>query len=210
MYAKETDLKTKPAVEPGNIAHLTDPVARAESKLSEQVLIALRRIIRAIDLHSRFLARRYQLTGPQLVVLQRIIEHGEMSGSRLAKEVSLSHGTITGILGRLEARGLISRRRSRSDKRRFLLRATEQGLELVNQAPPLLQESFSAQFGQLQEWEQTQILSSLQRLVSMMEAQQLDASPILTLGTIDGQGLETAAEPTERPPDHGQKGEPSS
>lgn len=155
------------------------------SHLTHQVLISLRRIIRAIDLHSRYLAQRYGLTGPQLVVLQHLSELGEISGSDLAKSVSLSHATVTGILGRLENRGLIARRRSRSDRRRILVRATERGRGLLQTAPPLLQEAFTEQFQKLADWEQTQILSSLQRLVSMMEAQELEASPILTTGRID-------------------------
>lgn len=159
--------------------------SKSDSKAGDQVLIALRRIIRAIDLHSRFLANRYGLTGPQLVVLRRIAEREEVSGSELAREVSLSHGTITGILRRLEDHGLVSRRRGESDRRRFFFSPSRQGLDLLASAPPLLQESFVAQLDALADWEQSWILAALQRLVSMMEAGSLDASPILTTGSID-------------------------
>ena len=148
--------------------------------LADHILIALRRIIRAIDLHSRRLAQRDGLTVPQLVVLQELRQNGEMPGSRLAKAVSLSQATMTGILSRLEGRGLISRRRSRSDRRRVPVRLTDAGIALVDSAPPLLQESFCAELEKLAEWEQTQILSNLQRLVAMMEAENVDASPLLT------------------------------
>jgi hypothetical protein len=58
-------------------------------------------------------------------------------------------------------------------------------------SPPLLQEHFTAAFRQLADWEQTQILSSLQRIVSLMEAGDVEAGPILTTGPIDATPEET-------------------
>ncbi len=150
----------------------------------DDVLIALRRIMRAVDLHSRSLIQRYGLTGPQLVILREISRLGEVSGSELAKSVSLSLPTVTGILSRLEKRGLVSRRRSEIDKRRVMVRPTSDAFELLATAPPPLQESFAKQFENLEDWEKSQLLASLQRVVSMMEARELDASPILTTGSI--------------------------
>ncbi len=150
----------------------------------DEVLIALRRIMRAVDLHSRSLIQRYGLTGPQLVILREISRLGEISGSELAKSVSLSLPTVTGILTRLEKRGLVSRRRSEIDKRRVMVRPTSDANELLATAPPPLQESFADQFENLEDWEKSQLLASLQRVVSMMEARELDASPILTTGSI--------------------------
>lgn len=147
--------------------------------IGDDVLIALRRIIRAIDIHSRFLAQRYGLTVPQLVILQELRRLGEASGSELAKAVSLSQATVTGIVMRLETRGLVMRRRSESDKRRLPVRLAPAGERLLESAPPLLQESFSRQFHRLRDWEKSQILSSLQRLVAMMEAHNVDIAPFL-------------------------------
>lgn len=152
--------------------------------VAEQVLVALRRIIRAVDLHSKSLAQEHGLTVPQLVVLQELSRLGEASASELARAVSLSQATLTGILSRLEGRGYIVRRRSMSDKRRLPIRLTPVGEKMLEKAPPPLQESFSEEFSQLRDWEQTLILSSLQRLVGMMEARSVDASPILTTETI--------------------------
>ncbi|MEM7352036.1 MAG: MarR family transcriptional regulator [Acidobacteriota bacterium] len=156
----------------------------AESDALDRVLIALRRIIRAVDLHSRSLTQRYGLTGPQLVVLRELSRRGEISGSELAKTVSLSLPTVTGILARLERRDLVSRRRSEVDKRRVMVRTTAEADELLATAPPPLQESFAEQFDQLRDWEKSSILASLQRIVAMMEAHELDASPILTTDSI--------------------------
>lgn len=151
----------------------------------DAVLLALRRIMRAVDLHSRSLIQRYGLTGPQLVVLRELSRRNEASGSELARAVSLSLPTVTGIVKRLEKRHLVSRRRSEADRRRIMVRPTSEAAQLLAAAPPPLQESFAREFEKLQDWEQSLILASLQRVVAMMEARELEASPILTATSLE-------------------------
>jgi DNA-binding MarR family transcriptional regulator len=153
--------------------------------ICDSVLIALRKITQSIDLHSRYLVRQFGLTGPQLVILQELSKLGEISVGDLSRAISLSQATVTGILERLENRGLIIRRRGERDKRRVMVQATEACKTLLDKAPPPIQESFIRQFGNLQDWEQTMILSALQRLVSMMDAKTLNAAPFLATGSLD-------------------------
>jgi DNA-binding MarR family transcriptional regulator len=152
--------------------------------IEDQVLVALRRIIRSIDIHSRTLVKHYGLTGPQLVVLQEISKHDEITPGCLAEAVSLSQATVTGILDRLEKRGLIARRRSETDRRRVLVSITVQADHMLDTGPPIMQLSFVDAFKGLQNWEQTMILSALQRLVALMDAEALVAAPIMTTETI--------------------------
>lgn len=164
-----------------------DPAAKnrpRQAPLEDQVLVALRRIIRSIDIHSRMLVKHYGLTGPQLVVLQEIAKHGEITPGRLAQAVSLSQATVSGILERLKKRGLIARRRSQSDRRRVLVKSTGMAIHMLETGPPVMQISFVEAFKNLQDWEQTMILSSLQRLVSLVNAEALDASPMLAMDAI--------------------------
>ena len=151
--------------------------------IGEHVIIALRRVIRAVDLHSRNLAASHGLTGPQALLL-KALQHGKLSAGELASRVSLSQGTVTDILNRLEKRGLIMRLRDTSDRRRVLVEVTQQGLAVLEESPPLLQERFIQRFGELEEWEQTQLLASLQRIASMMDAVDIDASPVLSSGSV--------------------------
>ncbi|MDZ7736522.1 MAG: MarR family transcriptional regulator [Gammaproteobacteria bacterium] len=144
-------------------------------QLGDDILAALRRIIRAVDLQSRQLVRSHGLTGPQALLLKEITLAGELTVGQLADRVSLSQATVTDILLRLEKRGLIERQRSREDKRRVLVHITVAGRRLMKHSLPLLQEAFLDKLNQLQEWEQTQLLASLQRLADMMNAQTLEA-----------------------------------
>lgn len=150
----------------------------------EDVLIAIRRIIRATDIHSRRLTKTVGLTAPQLLVLQAIRNLGAVAISRLSSEVSLSQATVTTIIDRLERRGYVSRQRSEQDKRVVHALLTAAGNEALDNAPTPLQEAFSVRFEQLQDWEQSQILAALQRVAAMMDAGDLDASPFLELGDL--------------------------
>ena len=152
--------------------------------ITNSVLIAIRKIIQSIALNSKSLVKRVGLTGPQLTILQEVAQTGEVSVGEVANAISLSQGTVTGILERMEMRGLVARKRSDIDKRRVLVQITAAGEQLLETAPPLMQEVFIERFNGLQEWEQTMILSSLQRLVSLMDAKTIEAAPILATGPI--------------------------
>lgn len=145
----------------------------------EEVLVTLRQIIRRIDLYSKRLVQIYGLTGPQLVLLKELGRAEEMPVGHLARRIDLSNGTVTRILDRLERRGLVTRIRSAADRRRVMVSITETGIVALASAPALLQEQFIARFQKLAAWERTQILSSLQRVAAMMDAEGLDASSTL-------------------------------
>ena len=154
----------------------------------EDVLVALRRVIRATDIHSRQLNKTSGLTAPQLLLMRAISQAGEASISEIAEAVSLSQATVTSILDRLEKRELLYRQRSELDKRKVHIILTDAGLTMLANAPKPLQESFVRQFNALQDWEQAMIVSSLQRVAQMMDAEGIDASPFLHLGEMDPQG----------------------
>jgi DNA-binding MarR family transcriptional regulator len=153
----------------------------------EAVLVALRRVIRATDLHSKHLAKTTGLTAPQILLLQTIRSKNEMTIGEIANEMSLSQATVTTIIDRLEKRGLVYRERSKEDKRKVHAHLTNEAMETLKSAPIPLQDQFARQYADLQEWEQTMIISSLQRVAQMMDAQHIDASPVLDVGTLDRQ-----------------------
>jgi len=151
----------------------------------DQVLTSLRRVIRATDLHSKRLAKVSGLTAPQILLLQAIRRLEGAAIGQLANEVSLSQATVTTILDRLEKRDYIERERSTIDKRKVHAHLTDRGMEALRDAPTPLQEHFSRQFNDLQEWEQTMLIAALQRVAHMMDAEHIDASPVLDVGTLD-------------------------
>jgi DNA-binding MarR family transcriptional regulator len=145
--------------------------------IGEAVLGALRRISREMDVHSKSLLPRCGLTGPQVIVLRAAARLGsEASIGDLARSVFLSQATVAGILERLARRGLLQRERCQTDHRRVNVRLTEAGRELVADAPQPLHKHFLEQLAGLADWEQSQILASLNRVVAMMESRELTVS----------------------------------
>jgi DNA-binding MarR family transcriptional regulator len=151
----------------------------------QQIVAAIRRIVRAVDLHSRRLVEAHGLTGPQLAVLQEAERLAPASPSDIARAIHLSQGTVTGILHRLANRGLIERFPSERDRRSVVVHVREEGKRLLGSAPSLLQDQFRRRLEGLEEWERLQILATLQRVAMLMDAEAIDSSPYLVTGTMN-------------------------
>lgn len=155
-----------------------------EERLELKILQSLRRIIRAVDIHSRKLSLDYKITGPQLIALLAIEEKGPLTLAGIAKKIHLSPSTLVGIVDRLEEKGYVKRERSVIDRRQVSISSTQEGMEFVRQAPSPLQETLAEALNTLSIDEQATISHSLQRIVELMEAKELDAAPILQTGNI--------------------------
>lgn len=124
------------------------------------------------------------MTGPQLVILRSILPKKLVSVTQLAKDVSLTQATVTNITKRLEKHGYVARDKNLDDKRKVNISVTEKGNLILEKVPPLLQEKFTDRFSKIEDWEQLMIESAFNRVVSMMSAVDIDASPILVIGEV--------------------------
>ena len=156
---------------------------------SEDALIALRRIQRMTELASKRLARMAGLTPSQLSVLRILTEFPEVSAGYLAQATQLKHATITSLIDKLEARGLISRRRSDEDKRRVWLRLLPAGKAALADAPDPLHQIFSERFNALPDWQQAMLIASLEQVTNLLDAENLEAAPVLQMGELDKEPL---------------------
>ena len=130
-------------------------------------LIALRQISRATSSDSRMLARASGLSVSQLIALQEVSAAGSISPSRMAKRMALSRGTMTTLMRKLEDRRLVERSSDTIDKRRHFFSLTDSGKLALEEAPVMLHEKFSIKFGELKSWEQTLIISALERVARL-------------------------------------------
>ena len=76
----------------------------------------------------------YDLTYTQYITLMVLWEHHEMNVKELGKYLYLDSGTLTPVLKKLESKGYIERKRSKTDERNLCIRITENGNELKKQA----------------------------------------------------------------------------
>ncbi len=81
------------------------------------------------------LARRADLTGPQLTVVKILEQIGDLSLSELSERIRAQNSTVTGIIDRMEREGLVTRERSREDRRVVYIKLTPKGRKLAEEIP---------------------------------------------------------------------------
>jgi DNA-binding MarR family transcriptional regulator len=81
------------------------------------------------------LAKRADLTGPQLTVVKLLETVGDLSLSELSEKIRAQNSTVTGIIDRMEREGLVTRERSKEDRRVVHIRLTPKGQELARGIP---------------------------------------------------------------------------
>lgn len=172
------------AADPLTLVSLHDAPAIPEGNYELRILQSLRRIIRAIEIHSQHLSHDYQITGPQLGCLLAIKQNGAMTSTRLARTLFLSASTVVGIVDRLEEKGLLARIRSTEDRRQVQVCLTAAGDLLAERAPSPLQETLSRSLKNLPTLERVSITLALDKLVNLMEAEEISAAPILETGPL--------------------------
>jgi DNA-binding MarR family transcriptional regulator len=162
------------------------------SEEADRILRAMRRIVRAVTIHSKRLFRQTGLTLPQILCLRAIDAAGDepVTAADIARQVQLSPATITGILDRLERGGMLLRERDSRDRRKVYLSLTTRGQQWLTSLPLSLQDRVVQRLDDLTEKERQVLVSSLEQLVDIIDASSLDASPLL----VPGEDARAAAE----------------
>ncbi len=150
-----------------------------ESPVERRVLTALRRIVQAIDMHSRKLLAECEVTTPQLVCLHMLSLEGRLTSKALAEKVRLHPSTLAGILDRLEAKGFVSRERDHEDRRSVFVELTKRGVAFVVKAPSPLQSALADSFRRLARKDQHRLAAAIEEVVSLMQADGIDEVPVL-------------------------------
>lgn len=141
---------------------------KVSSACDDRIRSALRQIIRAIDVYSRKLNTEFGLTTPQLWCMHALAQREKQTLSELAKALNLCVSTVNGIVDRLEVKQYVLRNRSTIDRRRVFIDITSAGLAIVQNAPPLLQDKFSAALADLTESDQVALTTALEKIVGLM------------------------------------------
>ena len=152
---------------------------------SSAAITALRRILKVTELNSRQLARQSDLTASQLLLLQYVQQQGKALPSAIARAIDLKQATITVLLNQLENKNLVTRSRDTEDRRRVWVTLTPAGSDALETSPDLLHSRFEQRFDQLDDWEQSMLISALERVASLLDAEDVEAAPVLDLGDLD-------------------------
>ncbi len=147
-------------------------------------LIALRRILRATDLFGRELKQTAGVTAVQFRVLQIIGETGQATAKAISQRMRVSQATVTSLVDKLVRDGMVLREKSALDRRQTNIHITARGRDTLDTAPDPLQQRFVRKFSAMQDWEQAMLVASLERVAAMLDAEDMDAAPVLDGGDI--------------------------
>lgn len=147
------------------------------------ILIPIRKIVRSINLDSKKMQKEYGLSIPQLLSLTYLSKADDYQCTQLElrKFLELNSSTVTGIVGRLVKKGYLAKLPAKDDKRATRLCLTTEGLKVLENSPPPLQDKLVKRLNAFSEKEIDQIQIGLDLLVKALEAEDIDAGPILTI-----------------------------
>ncbi len=102
-------------------------------RAAEETLAHIDALRRAL-FHSPFdEARQAGLTGPQVRLMASLVARGAMTLTELSRALGMSHSTASGIVDRLQARGLVRRSPDARDRRRTTITVTDQVSRYVHE-----------------------------------------------------------------------------
>jgi len=149
-----------------------------------EIMISVRKIVRAINLESKRVEKNFGISIPQLLTLKYLKEKPDYKTTMrsLREFLSLNASTVTGIVSRLETKGFIARLPDPFDKRSTPIALTSKGDDLIKKTNLSLHEKISKNLEALNEEEYSAIVESFQTIINFLNIEDLDASPIITGG----------------------------
>lgn len=145
---------------------------------ADATLIALRRILRATESNARAIARASGLTNAQMLVLHTLSDSGQEMPKDIARRLGVSQATVTALVDRMEARGLVRRARREADRRMVWVILTDKGRQVLRDAPDPLHEAFIRRFEALPDWEQAMLMAGAERLGALFDAEAVEPLPV--------------------------------
>lgn len=148
-----------------------------------EILIKIRKIVRSVDIESKKIQKEYGVSIPQVLCLNFLNESPNYQATQgeIRKFLNLNSSTVSGIINRLEKKGLLARLPKSGDKRVVNIALTSAGENLLGTIPSLLHEQLSEKLQKLEDKEIKKVEESLETLVRLLDIEQVVASPLLTL-----------------------------
>ncbi|MBW1913136.1 MAG: MarR family transcriptional regulator [Deltaproteobacteria bacterium] len=95
------------------------------AKRTREIIYSIRRLMQAGELYTKELNKIYNVSSAQLNCLLGLYENGSLSPSQIAKHILVNSSTVTGIIDRLEHKGLVRRLRVSQDRRVITVELTK-------------------------------------------------------------------------------------
>ena len=147
------------------------------------ILIKIRKIVRSVDIESKKIQREYGVSIPQVLCLNFLNSSPNYQSTQgeIRKFLNLNSSTVSGIINRLEKKGFLARLPKSGDKRVVNIALTSAGEKLLSTIPSLLHEQLSERLQKLEDNELKKVEESLETLVGLLDIEQVEASPLITM-----------------------------
>ncbi len=149
---------------------------------SDEIIVAIRRILRAVNLESKRYEKQYGLSMPQMLVLSFIVQEPDMrtTNKAIKDHMQLNASTVTGILKRLAKKGFTANIPNADDQRGSMIALTQRGFDLITSTPPPLQMKLEQGLEKLSESDQRKLKRYIEFVVQLLELEEGETAPILT------------------------------
>ncbi len=143
----------------------------------QRAIYLIRKLMQSGAFYTKELNKKFNVSAPQVACLLALHENGPVSLSFMAKQIMVKSSTLTGIIDRLEQKGLVVRTRNSPDRRVITIELTDVGEVLAKNAPPPIQLKIVQGLKRLDDEEREQIVKSLNKLAEMIDAQEMGEEP---------------------------------
>jgi DNA-binding MarR family transcriptional regulator len=146
------------------------------------ILIKIRRIVRSMNLESKKIQKEYGVSIPQVLCLTYLnsCSNYQSTHKEIRNYLNLNSSTVTGIIDRLEKKGMVARLPKREDKRNTYIAITSAGAKAIDEMPALLHERLSIKLEKLPNERINELDNALNVLINYFDISDVEASPMIT------------------------------
>jgi DNA-binding MarR family transcriptional regulator len=148
--------------------------------LIKEIVGSIRMLIRAVCLDSSKMSKEFGLTGPQSSVLRILARRGPLSSAEVSRHMHVTPSNVTGIVDRLERKGLVERIRQQKDRRVVSVRLTEDGKSISHSLPDPIENRLISGLSDLDSQRIKTLNQALKQILTL-----IDAGKILDLSSAD-------------------------
>lgn len=151
-------IETNPATVPERPA---EPTTTANDPMVDAIVGELHRMIGSLRCAGTGRMVKAGISMTHLHILWVLEHHGDLTMSRLADMLDVSVSNATGLVDRMEERGLVERARVPDDRRVVIVRASAEGARIRDEIEALKQDRMRAILGRLRPDQLTRVLTAI-------------------------------------------------
>ena len=156
---------------------------------ANNIIINIRKILRSVNLESKRIEKQYGISIPQLLALNYLNSLSDCRATQkeISTHLNLNMSTVTGIISRLEKKGLIMKSTSEQDRRVHFATLTAKGLKLLQEAPALMHDQLAARLSNTSPEKLVELEKAFELVIDFMGIAHVEASPMVTSGEIESE-----------------------